>query len=192
MTLARVIPTQIPDVKLVELRKFSDERGYFFESWSLERFGAAGLPMTFVQDNQAGSVSAGTMRGLHYQQAPNAQGKLIGVIRGAIFDVAVDIRHGSPTFGRSIGVTLTAAEPARLWVPVGFAHGYVTLEPDTEVVYKVTSGYAPQAEGGIRWDDPALGIDWPIPPAEMIVNDRDRNWPRLADAPVHFHYGADA
>ena len=190
--MARVIPTGIPDVKLVELRKFSDERGYFFESWNLETFGAAGLPAAFVQDNQAGSVAPGTMRGLHYQQDPHAQGKLIGVIRGSIFDVAVDIRHGSPTFGRAVGVTMTAAHPVRLWVPVGFAHGYCTLEPDTEVVYKVTAGYAPQAEGGIRWDDPALGIDWPIQPAEMIVNDRDRNWPRLADAPVHFRYGTAA
>lgn len=182
--------TEIPDVKFVRLRRFEDARGYFFETWNSEKFRDAGLPVDFVQDNQAGSVAVGTMRGLHYQTAPHAQGKLIGVIRGSIFDVAVDIRHGSPTFGRAVGVTLTAAEPSRLWVPVGFAHGYVTLEPDTEVVYKVTSGYAPQAEGGIRWDDPALGIDWPIPPAEMIVNDRDRSWPRLADAPAHFRYGA--
>jgi dTDP-4-dehydrorhamnose 3,5-epimerase len=188
--LVELSSTEIPDVKLVRLRKFQDDRGYFFETWSADRFREAGLPFDFVQDNQAGSVSAGTMRGLHYQTAPNAQGKLIGVIRGSIFDVAVDIRHGSPTFGRSIGVTLTAADPARLWVPPGFAHGYVTLEPDTEVVYKVTTGYAPKAEGGIRWDDPALGIDWPIVPAEMVVNDRDRSWPRLADAPVHFRHGA--
>ncbi|MGO4725456.1 MULTISPECIES: dTDP-4-dehydrorhamnose 3,5-epimerase [unclassified Inquilinus] len=188
--LVELSSTEIPDVKLVRLRKFQDDRGYFFETWSADRFREAGLPFDFVQDNQAGSVSAGTMRGLHYQTAPNAQGKLIGVIRGSIFDVAVDIRHGSPTFGRSIGVTLTAADPARLWVPPGFAHGYVTLEPDTEVVYKVTSGYAPKAEGGIRWDDPALGIDWPIAPGEMVVNDRDRSWPRLADAPVHFRHGA--
>jgi dTDP-4-dehydrorhamnose 3,5-epimerase len=188
--LVELSSTQIPDVKLVRLRKFQDDRGYFFETWSTDKFRSAGLPFDFVQDNQAGSVSAGTMRGLHYQTAPHAQGKLIGVIRGSIFDVAVDIRHGSPTFGRSVGVTLTAADPARLWVPVGFAHGYVTLEPDTEVVYKVTSGYAPKAEGGIRWDDPALGIDWPIPPADMIVNDRDRTWPLLADAPTHFRHGA--
>ena len=186
----QVLPTPIDDVKLVKLRVFGDARGQFFETWSLQKFTEAGLPMNFVQDNQAGSAAAGTMRGLHYQTEPHAQGKLIGVIRGSIFDVAVDIRHGSPTFGRSIGVVLTAAEPARLWVPVGFAHGYVTLEPDTEVVYKVTSGYAPKAEGGIRWDDPALGIDWPIPPADMIVNDRDRTWPLLADAPTHFRHGA--
>lgn len=186
----QVLPTPIDDVKLVKLRVFGDARGQFFETWSQQKFTEAGLPMNFVQDNQAGSAAVGTMRGLHYQTAPHAQGKLIGVIRGSIFDVAVDIRHGSPTFGRSIGVTLTAAEPARLWVPPGFAHGYVTLEPDTEVVYKVTSGYAPQAEGGIRWNDPAIGIDWPIPPAQMIVNDRDRNWPLLADAPTHFRHGA--
>jgi dTDP-4-dehydrorhamnose 3,5-epimerase len=186
----QVLPTPIDDVKLVKLRVFGDARGQFFETWNLQKFTEAGLPMNFVQDNQAGSAAAGTMRGLHYQTAPHAQGKLIGVIRGSIFDVAVDIRHGSPTFGRSIGVTLAAAEPARLWIPAGFAHGYVTLEPDTEVVYKVTSGYAPQAEGGIRWNDPAIGIDWPIPPAEMIVNDRDRNWPLLADAPIHFRHGA--
>lgn len=188
--MVQLISTEIEDVKLVSLRKFSDERGYFYETWNADKFRDAGLPLDFVQDNQAGSVAAGTMRGLHYQTGAHAQGKLIGVIRGSIFDVAVDIRRGSPTFGRSVGVTLTAAEPARLWVPAGFAHGYVTLEPDTEVVYKVTSGYAPQAEGGIRWDDPALGIDWPIAPAGMIVNDRDRDWPRLADAPAHFHYGA--
>lgn len=188
--MVQLISTEIEDVKLVSLRRFSDERGYFFETWSAGKFRDAGLPLDFVQDNQAGSVAAGTMRGLHYQTGAHAQGKLIGVIRGSIFDVAVDIRRGSPTFGRSIGVTLTATEPARLWVPAGFAHGYVTLEPDTEVVYKVTSGYAPQAEGGIRWDDPALGIDWPIAPAGMIVNDRDRDWPRLADAPAHFEYGA--
>lgn len=188
--MVQVVGTDIEDVKLIKLRVFGDERGRFFETWSLQKFTEAGLPMNFVQDNQASSAAAGTMRGLHYQTAPNSQGKLIGVIRGAIFDVAVDIRRGSPSFGRSIGVTLTAAEPSRLWVPAGFAHGYVTLEPDTEVVYKVTSGYAPQAEGGIRWDDPELGIDWPIPPAGMTVNDRDRSWPRLADAPAHFQYGA--
>lgn len=188
--VVQVDSTEISDVKIVRLRKFQDERGCFFETWSRDRFREAGLAVDFVQDNQAGSVAAGTMRGLHYQAAPHAQGKLIGVIRGAIFDVAVDIRQGSPTFGRSVGVTLTAAEPTRLWVPPGFAHGYCTIEPDTEVVYKATAGYAPQCEGGIRWDDPALGIDWPIPPAEMIVNDRDRTWPRLADAPRHFRHGA--
>lgn len=188
--MVQVVGTDIEDVKLIKLRVFGDERGRFFETWNLQKFTEAGLPMNFVQDNQASSAAVGTMRGLHYQTAPHAQGKLIGAIRGSIYDVAVDIRRGSPTFGRSVGVTLTAAEPARLWVPPGFAHGYVTLEPDTEVVYKVTAGYAPQAEGGLRWDDPALGIDWPILPAEMIVNDRDRGWPRLADAPAHFHYGA--
>lgn len=190
--MVEVVATDLPGVALVRLRKFSDERGYFFETWSTEKFREAGLPVDFVQDNQAGSAAAGTMRGLHYQIAPHAQGKLIGVIRGSIFDVAVDIRHGSPTFGRSVGVTLTAADPLRLWVPAGFAHGYVTLEPDTEVVYKVTAGYAPKAEGGIRWDDPALGIDWPIPTADMIVNDRDRGWPRLASAPHHFSYDGAA
>ncbi|MGE0699158.1 MAG: dTDP-4-dehydrorhamnose 3,5-epimerase [Hyphomicrobiaceae bacterium] len=178
----------IPGPLLVTPRVHRDDRGYFTETYSLRALAAAGIPDTFVQDNQALSRPAGVLRGLHFQTLPSPQGKLVRVVKGSIFDVAVDIRHGSPTFGRHVAVTLTADNFQQLWVPVGFAHGYVTLEPDTEVVYKVTDYYAPACDRGVLWNDPALGIAWPLPPGGAILSGKDQTARPLAEHPVYFQY----
>lgn len=142
----------------------------------------------FVQDNQSLSREKGVIRGLHYQVEPRAQGKLVRVVRGAIFDVAVDIRQGSPHFGRHVAVTLSAENWSQLWIPVGFAHGFCTLEPDTEVIYKVTDYYAPECDRGIAFDDPALGIAWPVPAGAATLSDKDRKNPTLAELGQQFLY----
>lgn len=182
----QVEPLSIPDVKLITPRRFQDDRGFFSETWSARVWEEAGLEAHFVQDNHAYSVAKGVVRGLHFQLQPAAQGKLVRVTRGAILDVAVDIRRGSPTFGRHVSAVLSADNWAQLWVPEGFAHGYVTLEPETEVVYKVTNLYAPALDRGIRWDDPALGIDWGISSDAAILSEKDCKLPTLADAPDLF------
>jgi dTDP-4-dehydrorhamnose 3,5-epimerase len=169
----------IPDVLLIAPRSFEDARGVFSETWNQRAFAEAGIATAFVQDNHVRSAAVGTLRGLHYQIPPHAQGKLVRVIRGAIFDVAVDLRRQSPTYGRHVGAILSAANTHQIWVPVGFAHGYVTLEPDTEVLYKVTDYYAPGSEGGLLWNDPALGIDWPVDTASVVLSDKDTVLPRL-------------
>jgi dTDP-4-dehydrorhamnose 3,5-epimerase len=178
----KIEPTAIPDVLLLTPKKFGDERGFFSEVYSREALRTAGLDLEFVQDNHAYSQARGVLRGLHYQIAPRAQDKLVRVTRGAIFDVAVDVRRGSPTFGRRVCCELSARNWQQILVPKGFAHGYVTLEPDTEVIYKVTDLYAPQLERGLLWSDPDLGIPWPLPAADLTINDRDRAWPALAAA----------
>src|SRR5262245_20478432 len=169
----------LPDVKLVTPRRFADSRGYFLETYSGTLFAANGIPCVFVQDNQAQSVARGTVRGLHFQAPPQAQAKLVRVVKGAIFDVAVDIRRGSPSYGRWCGATLTANGGEQLFVPHGFAHAYCTLEPDTEVLYKVDDYYAPASEGGIRWDDPTVGIAWPVETEKAILSDKDKVLPFL-------------
>lgn len=180
----------MPDVKLLMPRVFSDSRGYFLETWSSRALKSAGVQASFVQDNQSLSRQPGVVRGMHYQLPPHAQGKLVRVIAGSIYDVAVDIRTGSPTYGRHVAARLTAAGFEQLWVPAGFAHGFQTLEPDTIVAYKVTADYAPAADRGIAFDDPALAIDWPIPTQRAILSDKDRKHPRLADMPPAFAYKA--
>ncbi|MGE0063869.1 MAG: dTDP-4-dehydrorhamnose 3,5-epimerase [Xanthobacteraceae bacterium] len=170
----------IPDVKLISAPRFSDARGHFAETYARADFVAAGLATDFVQDNQAASRTAGTVRGLHFQTPPHAQAKLVRVLRGRIFDVALDIRRGSPSFGRHVAVTLDSEAGQQLFVPVGFAHGYCTLEPDTEVLYKVDSSYAPTHERGVLWSDPALGIAWPVDVAAASIADRDKTLPTLA------------
>jgi dTDP-4-dehydrorhamnose 3,5-epimerase len=170
----------IPDVKLITPRKFGDERGYFSETWNLKAFSAAGLAMQFVQDNHAMSSDARTVRGLHYQLPPYAQGKLVRVVTGAILDVAVDIRRASPTFGQHVSAMLSADNGVQIWVPEGFAHGYVTLKPNTEVVYKVTDFYKPELDRGIAWDDPELGISWGVTRATAIVSGKDAALPVLS------------
>jgi dTDP-4-dehydrorhamnose 3,5-epimerase len=170
----------IPDVKLIAAPRFTDARGHFAETYARADFVAAGLMNDFVQDNQAASRAAGTVRGLHFQIAPHAQAKLVRVLRGRIFDVAVDIRRSSPTFGQHVAVTLDGEAGQQLFVPVGFAHGYCTLEPDTEVFYKVDSPYAPAHERGIFWADPALGIAWPVDAKAAILADKDKTLPTLA------------
>ena len=161
----------IPDVILLEPQIFADERGYFFESFNQKTFEAAtGLSVGFVQDNQSSSRK-GVLRGLHFQEAPHSQGKLVQVIRGAVFDVAVDIREGSPTFRRWVAETLTAKNRRQLWIPWGFAHGFLALEEATELLYKTTEFYDPASERIIRWDDPAIGIAWPT--SSPIVSAKD-------------------
>ena len=181
-----IIASDIPDVLIVRPDRYGDHRGFFSETFRDTWFGDAGL--VFVQDNHSLSGAVGTVRGLHFQVAPRAQDKLLRVVRGAILDVAVDIRDGSPTYGEHAAVELSAENWQQLLVPRGFAHGFCTLEPDTEVLYKVTDHYAPECDRGIRWDDPALGIEWPVAPADAIVSDKDRETPLLADLSPQFTY----
>jgi len=176
----QVIPCDVSDVKEIRPARFGDERGYFAELYSARKFNDAGIALGFVQDNIASSREAGTVRGLHFQKPPFAQDKLVWAIRGRVLDVVVDIRRGSPSYGRHVAVELSADGWNQLLVPVGFAHGYCTLEPDSVVMYKVTAFYSPQHEGGLLWNDPALGIAWPFDDATAIVNPRDRGYPTLA------------
>lgn len=176
----------ISDVKLLTPRIFRDERGFFSETWSRKVFADAGIDADFVQDNHSLSRDKGVVRGLHFQIAPHPQGKLVRVTRGAVLDVAVDIRRDSPTYGRHVSATLSADNWSQLWIPVGFAHAFCTLEPDTEVVYKVTGLYAPECDRGVAWDDPDLAITWPVTAAEAILSDKDKRLPRLRDLPAYF------
>ena len=178
--------TAIPAVKIVTPKRFGDHRGFFSETWSRKAFAEAGLDLDFVQDNHSLSAAVGTLRGLHFQSPPFAQDKLVRVARGSILDVAVDIRASSPSFGRHVAVELSAENWRQLLVPAGFAHGFVTLEPDTEVLYKVTAPYAPEHDHGLAFDDPALGIDWRLPPDALTLSDKDRRHPRLAALPRCF------
>lgn len=152
--------TGLPDLLVITSRRFGDHRGYFSETWSRAKLAAAGIDIDFVQDNQSLSVEVGTVRGLHFQAPPRAQAKLVRCGRGVLFDVAVDIRRGSPGYGRWFGVELSAENGRQLLIPVGFAHGFVTRVPETEILYKCSDGYAPETEGALRWDDPDLAIDW--------------------------------
>jgi dTDP-4-dehydrorhamnose 3,5-epimerase len=181
-----VEPLAIPDVKRLVPTVLRDDRGFFAETYSHRALAAAGLSVDFVQDNQSLSRVRGVVRGLHFQTHPHAQGKLVRVTRGAIFDVAVDIRRGSPTYGRHVSTVLSAENWAQLWVPAGFAHGFCTLEADTEVVYKVTDYYAPECDRGLKWDDPDLGIAWPVGAGEAVLSDKDRRHPPLAELPEYF------
>lgn len=185
----KVIAQAIPEVLLIEPTRFGDERGFFSEVWKRAALQAAGLDVDFVQDNHSLSHPIGVLRGLHFQRPPTAQGKLIRVARGRILDVAVDIREGSPTYGQHVAVELSAANWRQLWVPRGFAHGFLTLEPDTEVIYKVDAPYDPATDGGIAWNDPALGITWPVPPGGPILSDKDGRAPRLAEIEPIFPKG---
>ena len=184
----QVLDTDLTEVKVIAPRGVGDVRGRFFETWNAREFAAIGITEFFVQDNHVVNPARGTLRGLHYQLPPAAQGKLVRVTRGAIFDVAVDIRRGSRGFGRHVGVVLSAENWHQLWVPAGFAHGYCTLEDDTEVLYKVTDYYSPEHERGIAWNDPQLLIAWPVIAETPIVSERDGRWPPLAAQPDLFEY----
>jgi len=180
--MTTITPLAIPEVLLITPKRHGDARGWFAETWSQKSLTAVGVDTRFVQDNQAFSTRKGTLRGLHFQKAPHAQGKLVRVLKGSIYDVAVDIRPGSETYGQWVGATLTAEVGEQLWVPRGFAHGYVTTAHDTELFYKVDGEYAPQLEGGLIWNDPDLGIDWPLD-GEPVLSDKDKLLPRLKDMP---------
>ena len=182
-------------VQLIRPRRNGDTRGWFTETYNVEAFAKLGIACTFVQDNHSLSVPAFTLRGLHFQTPPRGQDKLVRCIRGRIFDVAVDIRNGSPTYGQWVGAELSAENGHQLFIPIGFAHGFVTLEPDCEVTYKCSDTYAPNADGGIRWDDPAIGgmgsggIDWPIPAGTTPeLSAKDQVKPLLADFDSPFPY----
>jgi dTDP-4-dehydrorhamnose 3,5-epimerase len=187
-----VVETGIPGVLRITPRRFGDARGYFSETWNRQRMAEIGVDADFVQDNQSRSAAAGTVRGLHYQSPPHPQGKLVRVLRGAIRDVAVDVRRGSPTFGRWVAETLSAENGAMLWVPRGFLHGFATLEPDTEVFYKVDGYYAPDCDGAVRFDDPTLAIDWGVDPGKATLSDKDAAAPAFKDFDTPFVYGDDA
>lgn len=166
---------------LLTPKRHGDHRGWFSETYVSRDLAKYGVNDAFIQDNQAFSAAKGTLRGLHMQIAPHAISKMIRCLRGAIFDVAVDVRAGSPTYGKWVGAELSSDNGAQLYVPRGFAHGYVTLTPDAEVFYKVDGYYAPTAERGLNWNDPAIGIDWPMPEGDLILNARDQTLPLLAD-----------
>lgn len=184
----QITETRIPAVKRIVPKKHGDARGYFMETFSESILTAAGIVETWVQDNQSLSRPQGTVRGLHFQTNPAAQAKLIRVLSGAIFDVAVDLRHGSPSFGQHVAVTLTAEGAEQLYIPVGFAHGFCTLAPNTEVAYKVSCLYAPAEDRGLRWNDPALGIAWPVAAEAALLSPKDVQLPSLADLPAYFSY----
>ena len=175
----------IPDVIFVTPKRHGDARGFFSETYRAAAFADAGITGPFVQDNHAYSQQPGILRGLHFQKPPVAQAKLVRCTQGAIYDVAVDIRQNSPTFGRHVGAELSAENGAQLYVPEGFAHGYLTLTPDCHVQYKTSAYYAPETEGGIAWDDPKLGINWPTDGIDVILSDKDKSLPTLsALAPI--------
>lgn len=176
----KVHSSMLMDVILIKPKRFGDHRGFFAETYSRRTYSSLGVDIEFVQDNHSLSAVVGTVRGLHFQVPPHAQAKLVRCGRGAIFDVAVDIRVGSPTYGKWAGFTLSAENGEQLYVPAGFAHGFATLETDSEIIYKCSDYYAPETEGALHWDDPAIGIDWPII-GEAILSQKDAKAPLLAD-----------
>ena len=176
-----IAPLDIPAVLLITPKRFGDPRGFFSETYNSDAFAANGIETAFVQDNHSVSEAVGTIRGLHFQGPPRAQAKLVRCGRGRLFDVAVDIRRSSPTFGRWVGAELTFENGHLLLVPAGFAHGFVTLEPGTEIIYKCSDTYAPETEGAIRFDDPDLGIDWHLGDLEPRLSDKDAKAPFLRD-----------
>ena len=178
----------LPAVRVITPRRHQDSRGFLSEVWREDALTEAGIAVRFVQENHAASRATGTIRGLHFQIGDAAQAKLVRCPRGSVFDVAVDIRHGSPTFGRHTGIVLSAKNWKQLYVPEGFAHGYCTLEPDTEVMYKVTAYYDPASERGLAWDDPEIGIAWPVSRDRAVLTERDRTFPRLAGLPDFFPF----
>ena len=185
-----VIETAIPGVVILEPRVFGDARGYFFESFSQREFDEKVRPVTFVQDNESKSTY-GVLRGLHFQKGKDAQSKLVRVVSGAVLDVAVDIRKGSPTFGQHVAVDLTGENHRQRFIPKGFAHGFAVLSPEAVFQYKCDAFYAPQSEGALAWDDPALGIDWRLPAGSIILSEKDRHHARLCDTDYLFDYNTN-
>lgn len=181
-------PLDLPGVLEIRPRKFGDQRGFFAETYNREGFALAGINLEWVQDNQSLSAAPYTLRGLHYQEPPFAQDKLVRVLKGRILDVAVDIREGSPTFARWVGLEVSAERFNQILVPAGFAHGFLTLEPDTEVLYKVSAPYSAEHDRSIRWDDPAIAVEWSLGGSEPLLSEKDRNAPLLADVKKVFRY----
>ena len=186
MTVMEVTPLAIPEVKVLRPKVFGDARGFFSEVYNAHAMAEAGIDIAFVQDNHSKSGPRGTVRGLHFQAPPYAQAKLVRVPRGRVLDVAVDLRVGSPTYGQHVSAELSADAWNQLFVPKGFAHGFCTLETNTEVVYKVSAYYAPDHDFGVLWNDPELGIDWPVAAQDAVVSDKDARQPRFADLPTYF------
>ena len=183
----QITDTALPGVKLIQPLRHGDARGYFSEVYREDALARHGIDLRFVQENQSLSAPVGVLRGLHFQTPPMAQAKLVRVVAGAILDVAVDIRRGSPHYGRHVAVAITAAEGNQLFVPEGCAHGFCTLEPNSVVIYKVNRYWSPEHERGLLWNDPALGIDWRLDGREPVLSDKDRTHPTLADLPPVFH-----
>ncbi|SCZ34550.1 dTDP-4-dehydrorhamnose 3,5-epimerase [Afifella marina] len=182
--MIEVRPLGLEGVVEIVPKKFGDDRGFFSETYNADRFAEAGIPLTFVQDNHSYSKAVGVLRGLHYQLPPRAQDKLVRVTRGRILDVAVDIRRSSPTFRRWVSLEVSAEKWNQILIPVGFAHGFLTLEPDTEVVYKVTDVYSPEHDRSLRFDDPEIGVDWPIARDALTLSAKDQAAPLLAEADI--------
>jgi dTDP-4-dehydrorhamnose 3,5-epimerase len=183
-------PTDLYGILIISPPRFGDDRGFFCETWNAAALAEHGINTTFVQDNQSLSCTVGTIRGLHYQSPPHAQDKLVRCGRGALLDVAVDIRKGSPTYGEWIGVELSAENGKQLLIPKGFLHGFVTLEPDTEILYKCSDYYAPECDGAIRFDDPVIGIDWGISPGQAVLSHKDAAAPFFKGFDSPFTYEA--
>jgi dTDP-4-dehydrorhamnose 3,5-epimerase len=177
----RIERASIPDVLIIRPQKHGDRRGFFSETFKISALRDAGVINDWVQENHSYSAARGVLRGLHFQRSPKAQAKLLRVIRGAVFDVVVDIRRASPTYGQHVSVELSAENWTQIYVPVGFAHGYCTLTDDVEVLYKVSAEYGPAEEGGVLWSDPDLAIAWPIREADAVLSARDREWPKFRD-----------
>ncbi len=182
-----ITESTIPDVKLIQPHRHVDSRGWLAETWRRSELVAAGINLDWAQENLVYSAAPATLRGFHFQAPPQAQGKFILVLRGAIFDVAVDIRRGSPYFGRHVAMTIGDERPAQIWIPAGFAHAYLTLKPDTQILYRVTAPYAPESERGFRWDDPSLAVDWPMA-GKILLNDRDKALPPFSTLISPFSY----
>lgn len=174
--------------QLITTVRLTDERGWFSETYNRQRLGAAGIALEFVQDNHSYSAAAMTLRGIHFQTPPHAQAKLVRCLSGAIWDVAVDLRHGSPTFGHWVAAELTAAGGEQFHIPEGFGHGFLTLTPDVEIAYKVSDYYAPECDAGVAWDDPEIAVPWPLQGRSPILSDKDRRLPRLAALETRFAY----
>lgn len=187
-TLSDGVNQSPPQVRLIKLRRFGDERGWFAEIYSERTFAELGIGARFVQDNHSLSRPVGTLRGLHFQTPPHAQAKLVRCVRGSVLDVAVDVRKGSPTYGRWVSAELSAENGDQLYVPIGFAHGFVTLKPDTEVIYKVSEFYDPASDGGLRWNDPEIGVAWPVPPTGPVLSWKDQRLPLLKAFESPFAY----
>ncbi|MDD5083557.1 MAG: dTDP-4-dehydrorhamnose 3,5-epimerase [Candidatus Moranbacteria bacterium] len=183
-----VSKTDLEGVLIIEPRVFADDRGFFMETYNRDRYVQSGIAEVFIQDNVSVSKK-GTLRGLHYQAPPFAQGKLIQVVRGSVLDVAVDVRFGSPTFGKHVSIELSAENKKQFFIPAGFAHGFVALEDDTIFSYKCTNLYSPECDRGVLWSDAQIGIDWPFPESELLISEKDRKQPLLKDIAEEFVFG---